>query len=534
MKEMGASHTAENVKERIESIVKEYKFDYSIIKAFVSDEGSNFVRLFAAQENILSLDDNEDDNESQEPLQVAVTPAPADTSTYAPSCPENNSNSSSQTRQEPHESIPNFDNVNEELASADSVFDSENMNISNEIQIDINRPYRPIRDLSDTIDESIYNDQYDLTGGSGLYTFDIQIGSNTIPRYSCANHKLNIATRKAISLQEQVLEMFKDLSSFAKTTGSTLALCKIHRELQSKLKPENQTRWGRSFQMLTSFIKSCQYNAFNDDHVCPIELKELEIYYQILLPLFKMNIIFQRTDSTIGEVVPLLLLTIHGVLDRLDLDDPAKKLCELLIEHLKIKFNYELNSKVYAVAAALKTDQSFIHGISVLLDKFFFNNALDNLCEVFLMFEKNKNNSSELQANSNPLVNNSINREIENMYKPFSKAISTENISQRASEHDLKKKIDKERLEFENIISSMDLASMSSGSFWFTHKKELPLLCQLAYILLGIPASSAFIERYYSICGVICKKRNGNMSGELLIERCMLRANMQILNNIEF
>lgn len=58
-----------------------------------------------------------------------------------------------------------------------------------------------------------------------------------------------------------------------------------------------------------------------------------------------MNIIFERIDSSIVEVVPL-----HSVLNRLDLDGPANELCELLSQYLKIKFNYELNSKVYAAA----------------------------------------------------------------------------------------------------------------------------------------------------------------------------------------
>jgi hypothetical protein len=50
--------------------------------------------------------------------------------------------------------------------------------------------------------------------------------------------------------------------------------------------------------------------------------------------------------------------------------------------------------------------------------------------------------------------------------------------------------------------------------------------------LLNIPASSAFIERFFSLCGAICKSRCGNMTAQTIINRCMLKANMELLNNM--
>jgi hypothetical protein len=63
--------------------------------------------------------------------------------------------------------------------------------------------------------------------------------------------------------------------------------------------------------------------------------------------------------------------------------------------------------------------------------------------------------------------------------------------------------------------------------------RDLPLMSSLAKIILCIPASSSFIERFYSICGVVCSKRNGNMTGELVGERAFLKANMKLVTFLE-
>ena len=60
----------------------------------------------------------------------------------------------------------------------------------------------------------------------------------------------------------------------------------------------------------------------------------------------------------------------------------------------------------------------------------------------------------------------------------------------------------------------------------------MPLLAKLAVILSNIPSSSAYIERFYRICGNVCKQRAGNMSSDTIINRSVLKANIDILNEI--
>lgn len=51
-------------------------------------------------------------------------------------------------------------------------------------------------------------------------------------------------------------------------------------------------------------------------------------------------------------------------------------------------------------------------------------------------------------------------------------------------------------------------------------------------ILLNIKSSSAIIERFFSICGIVNDKRRQNMSDELLITRSLLKANMSTLSEM--
>jgi hypothetical protein len=60
----------------------------------------------------------------------------------------------------------------------------------------------------------------------------------------------------------------------------------------------------------------------------------------------------------------------------------------------------------------------------------------------------------------------------------------------------------------------------------------MPNLFNLACKLLSIPATSAFIERFFSLTGQINSQKSNSVSVDLLRTRSMLKANMK-LNDIE-
>ena len=72
--------------------------------------------------------------------------------------------------------------------------------------------------------------------------------------------------------------------------------------------------------------------------------------------------------------------------------------------------------------------------------------------------------------------------------------------------------------------------TQSTTEFWRRNSEKFPFLLKVAAILLNIPSSSAFIERFFSLCGIISTTLNANMKDELLIMRAMLKVNMNILS----
>lgn len=60
--------------------------------------------------------------------------------------------------------------------------------------------------------------------------------------------------------------------------------------------------------------------------------------------------------------------------------------------------------------------------------------------------------------------------------------------------------------------------NFDSNCFWEEHKLRYPLISKLALILVNIPASSAQIERFFSISGIISSSRRANMNDDFLID----------------
>ena len=74
------------------------------------------------------------------------------------------------------------------------------------------------------------------------------------------------------------------------------------------------------------------------------------------------------------------------------------------------------------------------------------------------------------------------------------------------------------RVKIKNELSNAN--STTTKLFWQNNALEFPSLKEIAIILINIQSSSAFIERFFSICGVVCTRRATNMKADLIIKRC--------------
>jgi hypothetical protein len=96
-------------------------------------------------------------------------------------------------------------------------------------------------------------------------------------------------------------------------------------------------------------------------------------------------------------------------------------------------------------------------------------------------------------------------------------------------------KVQNEVSLFRNLIVSEQMPDedcISTRRFWLKHQSQLPNLFKLTRKLLNIQASTAFVERLFSICGIICSEKNGNMNDSTIIMRSVLKLNIETLNEL--
>lgn len=145
---------------------------------------------------------------------------------------------------------------------------------------------------------------YDLTKGTPLESFTIKLGSDELPRFSCANHKLNLAVRHAIENHNELVNILQVLNKSNSHIRRSIQLNRIFRLEKCRLRLENLTRWSSAYLMLESVKKAYGKSVFNEDMPCPVELDQIEIYLQILKPTYLLSISFQNMKSSIADTIP--------------------------------------------------------------------------------------------------------------------------------------------------------------------------------------------------------------------------------------
>jgi hypothetical protein len=121
-----------------------------------------------------------------------------------------------------------------------------------------------------------YNQEYDSSRGDRIKNLDIKLGSDSLPRISCAAHKTNIGVRAAIKSHSGLSTMLKNLSKFCASSHRSIFKANYHNNNKSRLRCDNQTRWNSSFQMLVSVKKAYEKNTFNNEYQCPYTLNSIE------------------------------------------------------------------------------------------------------------------------------------------------------------------------------------------------------------------------------------------------------------------
>jgi predicted DNA-binding ribbon-helix-helix protein len=249
------------------------------------------------------------------------------------------------------------------------------------------------------------------------------------------------------------------------------------------------------------------------------------------MPAYQFSLLLQMSNTHIGEFFSGLLW-LFSTWKSMRVRGDAHTLKLNLIAAFKQKFNYELESKFYRVAALLHVSQLQNWYINPANDSY-VKNADDAIEEVvFKLVRSNKEEmptQSETQSLTKSGTSDSIQSEKAGFFKK-NKQKATGN-QKKSKTNELVQNIRKETAEYLNYLKSKEVEELNSTRyFWSQKASEFPNLAKAALILYNIPASSAFIERFFSICGITCRKNAGNMGPSMIINRSMLKANLNLLD----
>lgn len=134
--------------------------------------------------------------------------------------------------------------------------------------------------------------------------FVIQMGGDDVPRFSCACHKLNIAIKSAIESQATILRDLRLLNSTNVGIRKSIQLNEAFRTNKCRLRLENTTRWSSAYLMLESVKRAYDKGVFSDGQGCPIPLRTVETYLQVLKPAYLLSVSLQKSKSSIADVIP--------------------------------------------------------------------------------------------------------------------------------------------------------------------------------------------------------------------------------------
>lgn len=348
---------------------------------------------------------------------------------------------------------------------------------------------------------------------------------------------MNIAIRKAIKEHEPLTSMLTDLSRFAASSHQSTKIANIHASKKSKLKTNNATRWSSAFLMMQTFLKCFANEVFSEKYECPVEREDIELYSQILRHCYFFQLLVQRSDVSIAQVVPLANVAIQS-LSALELEDPAAEFRDSLIAFIRFKFDFELKSPFYAVAALL--DVAYISvwfplGFGPKLMEMALASIESVYFEIFDKEEPTEQSQVE-QINNKSVPANDPDASIDIYRQIADIAQFASHVNENKTTNDkneIKSKIFMEKNNFHRYLFDTNEDKKSTSLFWLRKKDELPHLFKLARFLIVIPASSAFVEGFFSIAGIITSQRASNTKSKYFCERALLRANAKYLDFLQ-
>ena len=127
----------------------------------------------------------------------------------------------------------------------------------------------------------------------------------------------------------------------------------------------------------------------------------------------------------------------------------------------------------------------------------------------------------------------------QNLVDPFytdffdaNKATKTENNNVETKKFRFTIQLESEIVKYTQLLETVTDFNLNFSEFWLSNSKIYPILSKLTKILYNISSTSAVLERFFSLSGIVCSARRSNMKDDLIIMRSLLKANVKILKEL--
>lgn len=121
--------------------------------------------------------------------------------------------------------------------------------------------------------------------------------------------------------------------------------------------------------MLESFLKAYEKKAFSDDKPWPVSQRNFFKYLITLNPLYTLSLLTQKAHWHIGDVIQGLFCIFDSLDESTKLGE-KKQLILNLKNEIRVRFKWELESKIYLLAAIFNVSKLiFWYGSETIFNK---------------------------------------------------------------------------------------------------------------------------------------------------------------------
>ena len=334
-------------------------------------------------------------------------------------------------------------------------------------------------------------------------------------RLSCIAHTLQLVIKDALTDVSSVERAIETVARLIASTNKSNILKEKMENMDKFFTKRNVTRWSSQFNMVKSFLN------FNENelemlferknvitHTQRLILTELVLVLEDFAVITEM---IQSDKFSIGHILPL----IRGLINELTKSEKLKyceKIRTNLLASLKKRFEYLENSPIYAIAAILTPS----YGKKWLKpeEEHKWDKVIVTQIEEFV-----KKYGCKLESRSE-------------IKEPLAKKLKVLNyLNEKSTLQTRSKSIECDLNEYLSQITKLSDMELETDKFWCLNEQRWPELASFAKFILSVPATSAPVERIFSVGSSILRPSRRCLKDDVFRQLMFLKCNLNLFNN---